>query len=103
MKTTLFCYLILTLNCTVTCGEEVEKSHRTGIIEKAWDEEKREEIVSVFGDLTKFSFLWVRPENGLQVSAVMEIKKDNKLIYDVLLPRQQNLCVEGGSGSAPSV
>lgn len=57
--------IVLTLG---VLGKEVEICNRTGIVKKSWEEQKREEIVSVFGDLTQYDIICMHPETLLVIA-----------------------------------
>jgi hypothetical protein len=43
-------------------GREIKESDRIGLVKKSWDEEKREELVEIFGDLSQYQIIWIVPE-----------------------------------------
>ncbi len=65
-------------------ASEIESSDRTALVEKSTDEGLREEIVTRFGDLSQYLYIWIYPERPLTVSAILEKKDKEDSIYETL-------------------
>lgn len=63
---------------------EIELNDRMALIKKTEDEVLREKIISGFGDLNKYMFIWIHPERVFEVSAILKIKEGDKISYNIL-------------------